>query len=428
VLNDTENELLTRIGPGTPMGNLFRQYWQPALMSTELPEPDCVPLRVRLLGEDLIAFRDSSGRVGMLGNHCPHRGASLFFGRNEEDGLRCVYHGWKFDVSGQCVDMPNEPPESNFKHKIRQTAYPCVERNGAIWVYMGPREVPPELPQYEWTTVPEGHYSISKSMRECNWAQALEGDLDDAHVPALHSFLKFEYERGSANQYYGRPLHLEVAVTPFGVLSGSRRDADDGMVNWRITPVLFPSSSMFTVGNLSEVGIVWIRMWIPLDDEHTAQWRIRWKPAAPLLGVEETEAGPGGYLPQGSQWWEQWRPSGNKSNDYFLDREAQRTESFTGIPGFPLQDKMATESQGAIANRAIEHLGSTDKVIAAMRQRLMAAARALQDKGTTPPGVDEPEVYAVRSAIVNLPAELNWVEASRDMIVARPGVAPVNRV
>ena len=149
MLTAEENQLLTRVGPGTPMGNLFRQYWLPAMLSEELPAPDSDPVRVMLLGEKLIAFRDSNGQVGLIQNHCPHRGASLFFGRNEEAGLRCVYHGWKFDVTGQCVDMPNEPAESNFKSKVKAVAYPARERGGLVWVYMGPRSTPPELPDIE---------------------------------------------------------------------------------------------------------------------------------------------------------------------------------------------------------------------------------------------------------------------------------------
>src|SRR6266700_2179474 len=149
MLSKEDNELVTKVGPGTPMGNLMRQYWLPAMLSSELPSIDSDPVRVLLLGEQLIAFRDSTGKVGLLANNCPHRGASLFFGRNEESGLRCVYHGWKFDTAGRCVDMPNEPPESNFKDKVRARAYPCRDVNGMIWVYMGPRETPPPLPAFE---------------------------------------------------------------------------------------------------------------------------------------------------------------------------------------------------------------------------------------------------------------------------------------
>src|ERR671929_426924 len=181
MLSQQDNELVCRVGPGTPMGELMRQYWVPAMLSSELPSPDASPVRVLLLGEKLIAFRDSNGQVGLLDNNCPHRGASLFFGRNEQCGLRCVYHGWKFDVAGHCVDMPNEPPESNFKDKVRAIAYRCVERNGVIWTYLGPLETPPPLPDLEWNLVPENQRYISKRYQECNWAQALEGGIDSSH-------------------------------------------------------------------------------------------------------------------------------------------------------------------------------------------------------------------------------------------------------
>src|SRR4051794_5707773 len=190
MLSKEDNEIITRVGPGTPMGSLMREYWIPALASTELPSTDCAPMRLVLLGEELIAFRDSAGRVGLIGNHCPHRGASLFFGRNEEGGLRCVYHGWKFDVSGACVDMPNEPPESNFKEKIQHISYPCQERNGVVWAYMGPTRPVPALPGFEWNTVPAGHSYVSKRVAENNWLQALEGGIDTSHANFLHATLK----------------------------------------------------------------------------------------------------------------------------------------------------------------------------------------------------------------------------------------------
>src|SRR5206468_4252710 len=160
MLSKEDNELLTRTGPGTAMGALFRRFWLPALVPSELPEADCPPMRFRILGENLIAFRDTTGKPGFLVENCPHRGASLFFGRNEEAGLRCVYHGWKFDVTGQCVDMPSEPAESNFKTKIKATAYPCVERNGVIWTYMGSRATPPPLPDLEPNMQPDGQYTV----------------------------------------------------------------------------------------------------------------------------------------------------------------------------------------------------------------------------------------------------------------------------
>src|SRR5215211_5241267 len=184
MLATKDNEILSRVGPGTPMGELMRQYWIPVLFSSELPAPDGPPLRLRMLCENLIAFRSTSGKVGLVQNACPHRGASLFFGRNEEEGLRCVYHGWKFDVEGNCVDMPSEPAESNFKSKVRATAYPCVERNGIIWAYMGPREVPPPLPELPPNLDP--NCRVTRRLEECNYMQALEGDIDTVHAGFLH--------------------------------------------------------------------------------------------------------------------------------------------------------------------------------------------------------------------------------------------------
>src|ERR1700680_2884776 len=184
-MTSEENELLTRIGPGTPMGELFRRYWIPALFSDDLPGPDCPPVRVRLLGEDLVALRDTADQIALVEQHCPHRGASLFFGRNEEGGLRCVYHGWKFDVTGACIDMPNEPPESNFKDKVRASAYPCVERNGIIWTYMGSKQMPPELPDLLPNLDPD--CKVWTRLEECNYMQALEGDIDTVHFGFLHA-------------------------------------------------------------------------------------------------------------------------------------------------------------------------------------------------------------------------------------------------
>src|SRR5215472_6690368 len=186
MLSREDNELVCRVGPGTPMGQFMREYWLPAFVPSELPEPDSAPMRMRLLGENLIAFKTTSGKYGLMAHNCPHRGASLFFGRNEQEGLRCVYHGWKFDCDGVCVDMPNEPSENSFKSKIRATTYPCAERNGIVWTYLGPRPVPPPLPDIEPNMLPDGQCAVMKVLRECNWFQALEGDIDTSHLGFLH--------------------------------------------------------------------------------------------------------------------------------------------------------------------------------------------------------------------------------------------------
>ena len=178
MLSKEDNELITQTNAGTPMGNLIRRYWMPALLSEEIPAPDGAPVRVKMLGEELVAFRDSQGRIGLVGEHCAHRGTSLFFGRNEECGLRCVYHGWKFDTAGACVDMPNEPAENNFKDKIHITSYPTLDQGGVIWAYMGPAEKQPESPGMEWSRAPDQYRAVSKTFEYANYAQAVEGGID----------------------------------------------------------------------------------------------------------------------------------------------------------------------------------------------------------------------------------------------------------
>lgn len=420
MLTAEDNAILTKVGPDTLMGNLFRQYWVPVLMSSELSEPDGPPKRLRILGEDLIAFRSTSGEVGLLANHCPHRGASLFFGRNEEEGLRCVYHGWKYDVQGRCVDMPNEPPESNFKDRIRQRAYPCREQNGAIWAYMGPRAELPPFPDLEWTQLPEGHFVLGKMLRECNWAQAFEGDIDDVHVSFLHTRLNTPTTKMARLMHTQRSPYLEVRETEGGAMYGVRREANDAEYNWRIKHFLFPSTTVVN-GNMPVFqGAVFSQMWVPMDDEHTMQWRIYWSPAERLPEVLLREGAARGieFLPNSSDSFGQWRTVANRGNDYLLDYEVQRTAAFCGIFSVPIQDKAVQESMGPILDRTREHLGRTDGMIAKVRQRLIAAAKALAEEGRPPPGVDRPDLYAVRSAIINLPKDADWVERTRDIVRA----------
>src|SRR6266511_1093229 len=270
MLSKEDNELLTRVGPGTPMGQLMREYWIPALLSSELAGADCSPLRVRLLGEDLIAFRDTSGRVVMLRGNCPHRGASLFFGRNEDNGLRCVYHGWKFDVAGRCMEMPNEPPESNFKDKIRAVAYPCEERGGLVWTYMGARATPPPLPDLEPNMLPEEKTVVTMALRECNWLQGLEGDIDTSHLQFLHygSVPTAAVEAGTFSQYGldERAPRFSVTDTEYGTMYGARRPAEADTYYWRIASFLFPFFTMIPTGLLGHQIVA--RAWVPLDDDH----------------------------------------------------------------------------------------------------------------------------------------------------------------
>jgi len=416
MLSKEDNEYLCRVGPGTPMGNLMREYWIPAIRSDELPKPDGRPLRVRLLGEDLIGFRASSGDVGLIRNNCPHRGASLFFGRNEEQGLRCVYHGWKFDVSGRCVDMPNEPAESNFKDKVRAVAYPARERNAIIWAYMGPREVPPPLPDLEATLVNTDPKRISILHRKCNWMQGLEGELDTVHAAFLHGGASKpeDSDPGSFARYHyaQRAPRFSVLDTDWGTSYGAYRPAEADTYYWRTAHMLFPFYAMQPTGALGENAK--LNAYVPIDDENLLQWECH----VDMTGQGRSRFGEGGrgeFQPTTSDWYGRFNLVQQMENDFLRDYDAQRDwKSFSGIPGIRQQDMAVTESMGPIYKRWDEHLGTTDVMIIRSRQRLIRAARALEERGTIPPGVDNPEVYRVRSGEVILPRQADWWTASQE--------------
>ena len=452
MLSQEDNELLTRVGQGTPMGELLRQYWLPVLLSSELPEQDGPPKRVRLLGENLIAFRDSANRVGLLADNCSHRGASLFYGRNEEAGLRCVYHGWKYDVEGNCVDMPNEPESGSgmpdpyqpgsvgaghalpFKDKIHHRAYPCRERNGVIWTYMGPRTALPSLPDFEWNLVPEDQRQITPFLRECNFVQAMEGDTDTVHNAYLHSSLFLDPEGPRSVSYYrarGKQPWIQVLETEYGLLHAGRYPAGEDSFAWRTYQFLLPCFTLFAT---RPNGVVPGHVWLPVDDTHTMIWDLRWHPAKRLADLTMNEgsraragaqlAGPGTYQPPTTDWLGRWRLVEGKSNDYHIDYEVQRQTSFSGIPTVPLQDQAMTESMGPIMDRSAEHLGSSDTAIIRLRERLLNAAKALRDHGETPPGVDCPSIFRVRSASVVIPNDVDWIEHTKAWRECRTEVIP----
>ncbi|HTD77086.1 MAG TPA: Rieske 2Fe-2S domain-containing protein [Chloroflexota bacterium] len=419
MLKQEDNELITRVGPSTPMGNFMREYWVPALLSSELPGPDCNPVRVLLLGEKLIAFRDSQGQVGLLDNNCPHRGASLFFARNEECGLRCVYHGWKFGVDGQCLDMPNEPPESNFKDKVRANAYPCRERGGVVWTYMGPRREPPPLPDLEPNMLPDSEQGAQAIMRECNWLQGLEGDIDTSHLAFLHlGAVEPEKTRAGTFAHYtvkDRAPRYRVVDTPAGAMYGAYRPADAGREYWRVAQFLFPFYVMIPTGVMGLQR--WVRAWVPMDDEHMLFISMY---AGDALAGNVAPTTPGQRAiplqPNTTDWLGRFRLIQNVSNDYLIDREKQRhSEDYTGISGIHQQDQAITESMGPIYDRGQEHLGTSDVMVIRVRRRLTDAARALRDRGVTPPGVDDPEVYRVRSGGFFLEQGADWIQATQEL-------------
>ena len=434
MLSAEDNELLTRTGPGTAMGALLRHYWIPVLQSAELPPGGRVK-RVALLGERLIAHRTPEGRPGLVAEVCPHRGASLYFGRNEDGGMRCVYHGWKFGLDGQCVDMPSEPPESSFAAKVCHIAYPCQERGGVIWAWMGGAPAP-ALPELEWTTLPRSHVFASKRVQDCNWFQALEGGIDSSHISFLHAPIdhtdseiaedmdRASFGVGAAVQTGDRAPRFDVVETDYGALIGARRMHPDGRWLWRVTQFLLPFYTMPPVG-LDE-KVVQSHIWVPMDDTHVVNWMVTWHVERPLtreeiaLHIEGKGAHVCDYAPETSEPYGDVRTAANRDNDYFMDWAAHRTKMFCGIPGFGVQDQAIQESQGPIVDRAQERLGTSDTAIIHVRKRLMSAARALRERGEPAPGGD-PRSFCVRSASVVLSPGDDWVAAARPLVLVRDG-------
>ena len=388
MLNEIDNRLVTRTGPGTPLGEYMRRFWLPALVSSELPSPDCPPIRLKLLSEQLIGYRTTSGKVGLIQNACPHRGASLFFGRNEEEGLRCVYHGWKFDVGGNCVDMPSEPAESNFKSKVKATAYPTIEKAGLIWAYMGPADRKPEFPHYEWTLVPDDQVRVSRRLQECNFLQGVEGGIDSSHVPFLHG-VAWGIAPAPTN-YSARDIspRLTSERTSYGFIYGAERNGEADSHYWRITPFMLP---FFTVipGALESEGDKTYsgHGWVPADDENCWMVTYSWNNNRPL---KDGEGHPAHDVVTDSR---SLRPTlQNADNDYGIDREVQRTRTFTGINNGSIQDAAIQETMGAIFDRTKEHLGTTDQAIITLRRMYLEAARQVLD-GKEPTVPTDPTVF-----------------------------------
>lgn len=424
-----DNDALTQVGPGTPMGALMREYWLPVCKSSEI-EADGAPLRVMLLGEKLLAFRDTAGRVGLMDHRCPHRCASLFYGRNEEGGLRCVYHGWKFDVDGRCLDMPNVPPERAFADRVRARAFTTAERAGVVWAYMGARAAPPPPPQIEALSLPESELRVTLTLRACNWLQALEGDIDTSHFGFLHVGLVGDDEIDAANMHapaiLQRAAAFEVAETPWGAMAGAFRDIGDAQRYWRVCHFVFPFWTLFPDGTFEDN--VTANAWVPMDDHHTMVFNFAWMKRTPPLRTRKDGATISGlefrhdYLPQTSDWFGRWRLAQNADNDYGLDRTLQRDKSYTGVTGITLQDQYITESMGPIVDRAFEHLTHSDAMIVRTRKRLLQAAAALAEMGQMPPGADDPGIVrGARGGAYVAPANVDWMQAYEAQMAAVVG-------
>ncbi|MBI2207717.1 MAG: Rieske 2Fe-2S domain-containing protein [Candidatus Rokubacteria bacterium] len=408
MLSREDNELLTRVGPGAAMGATMRRYWTPALLARELPEPDGAPVRVRLLGEDLIAFRDTRGRVGLLDEYCPHRRASLFFGRNEECGLRCVYHGWKYDVDGRCVDMMNEPEEHQFTDKIRITSYPTVERGGLVWAYLGPAELAPPLPNFAWTAMPATHVNVSKVIQESNWLQGLEGGIDTSHAPILHRLLTTESTRPGfkpTNPFVrGKAPRLVVDLTDYGYQYAGIRPLDETSLHIRTYHFILPFHQIRPSQNERGLRLVAGHIWVPIDDDTTMVYNWEYSTGEALTDEDRLERRLGNGPLEVDQTT--FRGKRNRANDYLIDRRVQKTESFTGIDGINTQDRAIQESMGPIVDRSHEHLGPADKAVIQARRLLLDAVKSVASGGT-PRGL-EPTYYALRAAEGVVPRDADW--------------------
>ncbi len=410
-MNKEMSETLTRTGPGTLMGNLMRRYWIPVMNSSDIKEADSPQVRVQLLGEKLLAFRDSEGKVGLINEFCSHRGVSLYFGRNEENGIRCAYHGIKFDRNGKCVDVPAAP---QLCARMNIKAYPTLELAGLVWTYMGPDDKMPAPPDLEWCKLPESHVFITKRIQECNYLQAMEGGIDTSHVSFVHRYevdqdpmhkgvKALDYIKADGNVVF------TIEDMPYGLVLLGRRKGDTDSFYWRITQWLFPWYTLIPpFGHHSLAGHVWV----PIDDHNCWAWSINFHPDKPLSSEERSQMEEGKGIHVQYEAPGSFRPIANKDNEYMIDRVAQKQKrAYSGVFGFSAQDYSLQESMGPIQDHENEKLLHTDKAIVMARKMLLESAQNLA-KGIEPPALDSSS-QRVRAAGVLLGKDedpLKWAK------------------
>ena len=431
MISHDDNELLVRVGPGTDMGRMMRLYWIPFLLARDL-EVDGQPHRVRLLCEDLVAFRDSAGRVGLVDHACPHRGAPMVFARNEHEGLRCMYHGWKFAVDGSCKQMPAEPNGERMCQSVRIKSYPVQERHGVLWTYMGPDKTAPPLPQLEWNLVPEERVALSMRIQECNWLQALEGEIDSAHAAILHGRVD---EAGVINQWrQAQDLmpKFECELHGAGVNIAARRKAGDGQEYIRVNQFLMPFWTL--VPPQKQFPELSGHAWVPVDDEHTLCLMFSYHPSEPLYeksrqvfkhghrGRDTGHPSDASFEPRPvtdpfPKYWSRY----NRANAYQFDHELQKKTFNSGVPGLWTQDAAYQSGVVAIYDRTQEHLGVTDTGIVRTRRLLIDSARQLAKAGQRPVSAERPELSMWRAVSLTLPTGTDWREAGGEFMRARLG-------
>lgn len=454
MLSAERNKILTEVSAGKPMGELMRRYWIPAIMAEELL-PNGRPIRLKLLGEDLVAFRDSEGKVGILEALCPHRKAPLYYGRNEDGGLTCIYHGWKFNTEGDCLQMPNVPVETQFTDRVHIRWYPTRELNGIVWTFMGsPEQMPDELPPLDFVGIPESHRLITKQRVDANWAQVLEGDFDPSHISFLHgsvsAYREFiardpsekpadapEPENGiltsklERHYWHREPWpKLTVMSTPYGMFSGARRDAGPSSHYYRFNQFILP----FYAGPPGDCELpAQCNIWVPMDDVTTIVWRVSYYVDRPMDDDERESLLDGhgahvpvdGYREPDGSAESRWVPKLGRDNEYGLDHE-NPYDYFAGIVGIWAQDRACTEGMGPILDRSTERLVSSDAAVAMVRRVLLNTAIALAETGAEPPTQDTfPPVTAIPNTV--LPRTASWQEISSDLYrqqTRQPSEAP----
>lgn len=431
MLSREDNERLVRVGPGTPMGRLMRLHWIPFLRSADVVV-DGPPHRVRLLGEDLVAFRDSAGRVGLVNHACPHRAAPMVFARNEDGGLRCTYHGWKFGTDGKCLDIATEAAGSPLCRTVKIKAHPVAERNGMLWTWMGTEGEPPPLPQMEWNLVPAEQIHVSLRIQECNWLQALEGEIDSAHAAVLHGRVDGDSTINQWRQAQDLVPSFECVQHAAGVNIAARRKAGEGQDYVRVNQFLLPFWTL--VPPQTQYPELSGHAWVPVDDHHTLALMFTYHPAKPL--PEKSRK----MFREGHRGWDSGHPSDasfeprpvtdpypmfwskyNRANAYRFDYALQVSQRNSGMPGLWVQDAAAQSGVDTIVDRSQEMLGTTDLGIVRARRLLLDALRKLEAEGARPASATDPQAMMWRAVSITIPRGSDWKPAAAEFMRAKVG-------
>ena len=416
-MDKAENDLLTQTNRGTPGGEFMRRYWLPVALSEELPPASDVALPVRLLGEDLVLFRDPSGRPGLLGIHCSHRGADLSYGRVEDGGLRCIYHGWLYDIRGRCIDQPGEVSGGEHREAICHTAYPCEEHSGTIFTYMGPGE-PPLFPKYEFLNVPEENAFSIKLFSDCNYLQGNEGNIDLAHLSFLHYNAKNRDqeappEGGKINRRGAAPgkESFEVELTEHGVRSYKIRNLVKDPQKYRLymTEFVLPCFTAFFGEQYDIDGTYSVNWHVPIDDHRHWKYTYIFSRNAPIDRAATKR--------RRAEMLEGYRPIRNKGNRYQQDRDSMTGEIYSGISyNFQVQDLCVTEGMGPVQDRTKEHLAPMDRPLVMARKVLFGAIRDLQEGREPRNVVRDPKRnrFAINACNDLLPVSTSWKDHMKE--------------